>query len=110
KRRRPSGRGWELAIVRLHETALTDLVLFDSVADGNNAADNFMSRHNGGTAWKITLHPFENAFFDPGNDFRLPRMTMKLFEQFQVGETQADRFDFDENLVWPGSWHRLRWI
>ncbi len=44
------------AVVGLHEAALADLVVLDLLADGHDAADDFVSRHGGLAAGHVARH------------------------------------------------------
>ena len=50
ERRVGAARRGQLAVVGLHQAALANLVMFHLIADGNDPADDFVSRHGGQAA------------------------------------------------------------
>ncbi len=100
--------GWEAAIIGLDEAALADLVMFDLVSDGDNPASDFVAGDRGFFIGDVAGDLFRRArILSVGRLMAMDRLLQggwlgELFEEFEVGEAEADAFGFDEDFVRAG--------
>ena len=91
-------RSAQVLPIRLDQQAVADLEVGDLGADRDHADDRLMAGDRGSAARAVVRDLRERLGGDAGDDLALARVVVELVQQFRVGEADAARLHFEEQL------------